>query len=102
MTKPCLPGLFTDPESTFTNQTFPGPDLQAEDHERLTTQLRRIYEVMRDGEWRTLPQIAELAGAPEASASAQLRHLRKPRFGGYDIERRYLGQGLYQYRMVMP
>jgi hypothetical protein len=41
-----------------------------------------------------------LTGAPPASVSAQLRHLRKPRFGGFTVEKRYLRDGLYTYRVT--
>jgi len=70
------------------------------DHERLATQLERVKLLMRDGRWRTLRDISKLTDTPEASASAQLRNLRKPRFGGYTIERRYIDNGLYEYRVL--
>ena len=54
---------------------------------------------MNDGRWRTLREIATLTGDPEASISAQLRHLRKPRFGAYEVEREYLRDGLYRYKV---
>jgi hypothetical protein len=54
---------------------------------------------MADGNWRTLGQIAALVGGSEASVSARLRDLRKKRFGGYDIERKHVGDGLWSYRM---
>jgi len=56
---------------------------------------------MKDGTWRTLAEISETTGDPPASVSAQLRHLRKPRFGGYTVDRRHMGGGLYQYRLVL-
>ena len=62
-------------------------------------QLLRIWNVMSDGRWRTLREIATLTGDPEASISAQLRHLRKPRFGAYEVEREYLRDGLYRYKV---
>ncbi len=73
---------------------------------RLTPQHEAIKALMSDGEWRTLEQIsaavtAEGVGCPPASASAQLRHFRKPRFGGHTVEKEYLGDGLYQYRLVL-
>lgn len=80
---------------------FDGDDYQHErDHGRLSTQLLKILDLMRDGNWRTLHEIAEKTEAPEASVSAQLRHLRKPRFGSRTVERRYLGNGLYEYRVL--
>ena len=36
---------------------------------------------------------------PLPSISAQLRHLRKDRFGSHVIDRKYIGDGLYKYRM---
>jgi hypothetical protein len=78
-----------------------GPDFQqARDGLRLSRQLERIRELMLDGKARTLSEIAAATGDPEASASAQLRHLRKERFGSYDVRKRHRGDaanGLYEY-----
>ena len=63
----------------------------ARDKKRLTGQLHRVYEEVRKGRWLTLSAIASRTGDPEASVSAQLRNLRKPRFGAYDIQRRRTG-----------
>jgi len=74
------------------------------DHERLTGQLRRIYDVMRRGEWLTLGEIAAETGDPPASISAQIRHLRKPRFGSYEVKKRHRGEarrGLFEYLLVL-
>jgi hypothetical protein len=38
--------------------------------------------------WLTLDELAKLTHYPPASISAQLRHLRKPQFGGYEVEKR--------------
>lgn len=81
--------------------TFEGPDLTSVDHERLGAQLSRIYNLMKDGRWRSLAQISKLTGDPEASVSAQCRHLRKPRFGGHIVERQHLGGGVYEYRLIV-
>ena len=54
---------------------------------------------MADGQWRTLKEIAAATGAPEASVSARLRDLRNERFGGYAVEREYIGDGLWRYRV---
>jgi hypothetical protein len=60
---------------------FDGSDYQPQhDYNRLTGQIKDIYEVMRDGRWRTLSEIEHLTGHPGASISAQLRNLRKPRY----------------------
>jgi hypothetical protein len=38
--------------------------------------------------WLTLDELAKLTHYPPASISAQLRHLRKPEFGGFAVEKR--------------
>lgn len=82
----------------FDGRTY-DPDL---DGARLTRLLGRVYAFMRDGEWRTLPAIAEACGGTEASVSARLRDLRKLRFGSYVVERRRAAppdRGLFEYRL---
>jgi DNA-binding Lrp family transcriptional regulator len=73
----------------------------ARDRDRLRKQLGAVKFPMLDGKWRTLEDIAAAVGAPPASVSARLRDLRKQKFGGYTVERGYLGQGLFQYRVAM-
>lgn len=73
----------------------------ASDDARLTGQIRRVHEAMRDGRWRTLDEIAAVTHDPPASVSAQLRHLRKERFGAYLVEMRSVAgrPGLHEYRL---
>jgi hypothetical protein len=81
------------------------------DGERLQTQLEVIAEVMlaafNRGEWLSLAEIEERTGYPSASISAQLRHLRKKKFGGHKVEKRRRSHhdggrgGTYEY-MVCP
>lgn len=79
---------------------FDGATYEPErDRERLTRELDRVRGLMEDGEWRTLAAIAEATGAPEASVSARLRDLRKQRHGSRIVERRYVSDGLWEYRL---
>ncbi len=84
---------------------FNGPDyVPALDHARLTGQIKRVFRLMADAEWRTLAEIAAIIGDPEASISAQLRHLRKDRFGGHAVDklrRGKPGSGLWEYRLIV-
>jgi hypothetical protein len=84
---------------------FNGPAYEpAHDHARLTGQILRVWDLMRDGQWRTLQEIADRTGDPPASISAQLRHLRKERFGLHTVERRSRGDrasGLWEYRVLV-
>ena len=72
------------------------------DYDRLNRQARRVYDVMRDGTWRTLREIADETGDPEASVSARLRDLRKQRFGALNVERRREHGGTWIYRVLPP
>lgn len=77
----------------------------ARDADRLRRQLGRVYEVMADGRWRSLWEISRETGDPETSISAQVRNLRKARFGGYVVERRlrtWQGHsGTFEYRLLV-
>ena len=80
---------------------FDGADYVHErDHSRLKCQMLRVFSLMKDGCWRTLREIAYSTGDPEASVSAQLRHLRKERFGSYQVDRMRGKNGLYYYRLL--
>jgi hypothetical protein len=90
----------------MTDQTemyFDGRTYKSEhDKARLSGQLLRVLEVMNDGEWRTLRELSDEADGSEASVSARLRDLRKPRFGARIVERRRRGQatrGIHEYRL---
>lgn len=75
---------------------------EAIDGERIEKQMDRIRGVLLSHAWLSLAQLANATGDPEASISAQIRHLRKPRFGGHTIEkrRRQPEGGTWEYRMV--
>lgn len=63
---------------------------------RITVGRRRQRDVLCDvmlsasqcETWLTLEELAKLTHYPPASISAQLRHLRKREFGGYEVEKR--------------
>lgn len=76
------------------------------DRARLGAQMRRVFEVMEQGPWLTLEEIAIRTGDnSQAAISARLRDLRKPKFGGFSVERRRRGdprKGLWEYHMKKP
>jgi len=76
---------------------FEGP-VNAQDCARLEGQLRKIHALMIDGCWRTLSEIEAETGDPQASISAQLRHLRKARFGSHFVDKRRRGSA-WEYRL---
>ena len=86
---------------------FDGPDIDPKlDGARLERQHERIRDLMlKDGAWRTLDEIAAATGDPVASVSAQLRHLRKAKFGSYRVLKRRRGapsSGLFEYQVLPP
>ena len=108
--EPAAPGHDLYQPDLFHPSTLPdfdGPDYEPEfDRERLRGQMGRVYLALQTaasrGLWFTLGELRERTGDPEASISAQLRHLRKPRFGSHTIEKRRRGHaedGLWEYRM---
>ena len=59
------------------------------DGRRIRNQQEAIKDFMlKTGKWWSLSELGRLLKFPEASISAQLRHLRKPEFGSYQVEKR--------------
>jgi hypothetical protein len=94
----------TQLEIDFTN-AFAGSDYDpAMDDARLTGQIKRVFDCMKDGAFRTLGEIERIAGDPQASISAQLRHLRKERFGAHIVRKQPRGdraRGLFEYQLII-
>ena len=88
---------------------FNGPEYKPNrDYTRLSNQIGRVFKVMEDQKWRTLNDISTATSShtshgqpdPVASVSAQLRHLRKNRFGGHTVNRKHSLNGLYKYQLI--
>ena len=70
------------------------------DCDRLCGQILRVYDALYAGHWLTLNEIHQATGDPEASISAQIRHLRKYRFGAHQIDKRRRNDGAqWEYRL---
>jgi len=69
---------------------------------RLTGQMLRVFEYMRNGKWMTLFEIADSINEPESSVSAQMRNLRKDRNGNHTIEKQRRGEsGTWEYKLIV-
>jgi hypothetical protein len=80
-----------------------GPAFDEEkDENRLARQNVKIRQLMIDGNWRSLNEISNILNFPEASVSAQLRHLRKPRFGAFLVRKRRRTVGTWEYQVTLP
>jgi DNA-binding MarR family transcriptional regulator len=88
-----------------TQPHFNGSTYQAEfDFNRLTSQIEAIFELMKDGKHRTLGEIESLTGYPQASISAQLRNLKKDRFGKHKLYKKRRGsfeKGHWEYQLIL-
>ena len=86
---------YVAPHAAFGGITY-APAL---DHVRLNGQLLRVFDLMKDGQWRTLAEIAAVVGGTEAAVSARLRDLRKEKYGARDVSRELVKGGLWKYRI---
>ena len=81
---------------------------EALDGKRIRTQMERVREFMLDQGWLTLAEIEEALRIPQASISAQLRHLRKMTFGAFRVDKSRRGSmfggygGTWAYRVRPP
>lgn len=84
--------------ATFDGDTF----VPMIDHARLTGLLKRVYDIMSDGNWHRLAELAHRAQGSEASVSARIRDLRKEKFGGFQVDRKRhkTQKGVWLYRLV--
>ena len=86
-------------------QSFQGPCYDKTlDRTRLSNQFERIFNLMKDGKYRTLREIATVTGDPEASISAQLRFTKRQEFGAHDLNKRRRGietRGVWEYRLIV-
>lgn len=95
----------TQPALDFTARFDSGIALTPADHERLSKQIDRVHAIVSDGAWYAVSDVRQAiqrrfgVSDPENSIQAQLRNLRKSKFGGYAIERRRIGN-LWEFRMV--
>lgn len=82
------------------NTTFGPAYDEAIDGARIGKQMTDIRNLMVTGAAYTLAELERRTGYPQSSISAQLRHLRKERFGGYDVQKRRRTEGTWEYYIV--
>ena len=72
--------------------------MTAADFAGLQSACRRVYDLMRDGQWHTAQAIIDASGQREG-----MRRMRELRQIGYQVEeRRETGRREWQYRLVSP
>lgn len=53
------------------------------------TTIQAVQNIMGDGQWHTIKEVDKRAKCPENTASATMRLLRRPQYGGNKMEKRY-------------
>ena len=104
VTKKCVcPSCASAAESRFNH--FGGSTYDPDrDGKRLSAQQKAVLDVMRSGDWFTIPQVAEAIGAPPESLNAigaRIRDIRKIYQREDAVERRHVSGGLWEYRMTV-
>ncbi len=78
---------------------FRGADYEhSRDAKRLGIGYRKTLDLMKDGQWRTPNEIAELSHNRVDSA---LRYLRYMKAQGHIYNKRYRGNGLNEYQIIV-
>lgn len=82
--------------------TFKGAMLEECDLPRLGRRARKIWDLMADGHWHDLNDIARQTGYPHSSVTACVRAFRYPENGGHTVEitRDAPGSGTWLYLLV--
>ena len=76
-----------------------GSDLKPEDKKRLGAAYYRVEAFMKDGEWHTPEEIAEASQCRRVETAMRMaRHMRQY---GYDLQPKYVKNGLYLYRALL-
>ena len=80
-----------------------GPAMTQDDVPRIFTQFDELLNIMLYRGWFTLSQLHDLTGIPEASISAQIRHMKKPQFGSYIVNKRRMpNSAIWEYQCLPP
>jgi hypothetical protein len=76
---------------------------RAHDKLRLDRQAGLVWIYMSTHEWVTPDEVKQAVGyRHDSSITARFRDFRKPAFGGYIVDRRYVGGGVHEYRLRDP
>lgn len=67
---------------------------------RTDTVIGRTFELMRDGQWRTLTDISSETGDDPRRIASRLRDLRMTQYGGYSIDTQQQSAYVWKYRLT--
>ena len=70
-----------------------------EQQDRARDQLFRVWNYLRNHTWVRVPEMAEALGISQTGAASRIRDLRKAKYGGHIVLRRFLGHGIYEFSL---
>ena len=71
-------------------------------HRQLPALLFAIFDLMKDGRWYTVDDVAAHVGASVTSTGASIRDLRKPKFGGHTVRCETIGNRTVYSLEILP
>ena len=80
-----------------------GDDITKEELVKMTGARKQVYDIMSDGEWRTVEQIQHFMTefSPPQSVTIYLRSFREAKYGGYVVNKRKVGKSrLFEYQVL--
>lgn len=86
-----------EPEDAFSGDDY----VPSRDFKRLSKVAKRVFDVVKDGQWRGYDEIGQLAGLRPAYVSAHLRNFRKVPFGAHTLNKRHVKNGYYQFQLLV-
>ena len=60
-----------------------------------------VFELMSDGEWRTIEQIEMETGFKQTTISSRLREFRTPKGGSHIVHKKLVGEHEYSYKLEL-
>ena len=59
-----------------------------------------VLMLLEDGNWWTLDNLSAKTGRNKSHLASRIRDLRTKKHGSHNIEKRFIGESLCQYRLV--
>ena len=79
-----------------------GPEVTSIEQKKMTKQRLKVFDLMKDGQWRTLDAIAASGiSSPPQSIAIYLRSFREEQYGGYTVNIRKLPKSrIFEYQLL--
>ena len=90
--------VITRPQQLSLEDIWQGSDLKPErDHDRIGAGYMRVFELMKDTNWRSPQEIADMS---KTRLDSGLRYLRYMKKRGHGYSKKLIRNGLYLYQII--